>query len=51
MKMNNYSLTYNHWKCCDNRQIFAKNVVNNLVMCENCINTHTHTHTHTHSHR
>jgi len=44
-------MTYSQFGCCENRQIFAKYVMNNLVMCENRVNTHTHTHTHTHSHR
>ena len=41
-------MTYSQFGCCENRQIFAKYVMNNLVMCENRVNTHTHTHTHTH---
>ena len=49
--MNNYSMTYSHLGCCGNRQISANYVVDNLVMCENRVNTHTHTHTHTFSSR
>jgi len=37
-------MTYSQFGCCENRQIFAKYVMNNLVMCENRVNTHTHTH-------
>lgn len=39
-------MTYSHLGCCGNRQISANYVVDNLVMCENRVNTHTHTHTH-----
>ena len=46
--MSNYLPTYSHWENCGDKEIFAKYVVNNLVMCENRVNTHTHTHTHTH---
>ena len=46
--MNNYSITYSHLGCCGNLQISAKYVMDNLVMCENRVNTHTHTHTHSH---
>ena len=42
--MNNYSLTYSHFGDCGNHQIFANYVVDNLVMCENRVNTHTHSH-------
>jgi len=35
-------MTYSQFGCCENRQIFAKYVMNNLVMCENRVNTHTH---------
>ena len=41
-------MTYSHLGCCGNRQISANYVVDNLVMCENRVNTHTHTHTHSH---
>ena len=44
-------MTYSQFGCCGNHQISANYVVDNLVMCENRVNTHTHTHTHTHSHR
>ena len=44
--MNNYSITYSHLGCCGNLQISAKYVMDNLVMCENRVNTHTHTHSH-----
>ena len=49
--MNNYSMTYSQFGCCGNHQISAKYVMDNLVMCENRVNTHTHTHTHTFSSR
>ena len=39
-------MTYSHLGCCGNRQISANYVVDNLVMCENRVNTHTHTHSH-----
>lgn len=42
--MNNYSITYSHLGCCGNLQISAKYVMDNLVMCENRVNTHTHSH-------
>ena len=38
--MNHYLLTYCHWENCGNQKNFAKYVVNNLVMCENRVNTH-----------
>ena len=44
-------MTYSQFGCCGNRQISANYVVDNLVMCENRVNTHTHTHTHTFSSR
>ena len=44
--MNNYSMTYSQFGCCGNHQISAKYVMDNLVMCENRVNTHTHTHSH-----
>ena len=37
-------MTYSHLGCCGNRQISANYVVDNLVMCENRVNTHTHSH-------
>ncbi|MBQ2951659.1 MAG: hypothetical protein IJE12_11580 [Prevotella sp.] len=40
--MNNYSMIYSQFGCCGNRQISAKYVVDNLVMCENRVNTHSH---------
>ena len=40
--MNNYSITYSHLGCCGNLQISAKYVMDNLVMCENRVNTHSH---------
>ncbi len=46
--MNNYSKTYSHLEGCVNSKVYAKYVVNNLVMCENRVNTHTHTHTYSH---
>ena len=46
--MNNYSRIYSHFNCCGNSKVSAKYFVDNLVMCENRVNTHTHTHTHTH---
>ena len=33
-------MTYSHLGCCGNRQISANYVVDNLVMCENRVNTH-----------
>ena len=39
-------MTYSQFGCCGNRQISANYVVDNLVMCENRVNTHTHTHSH-----
>ena len=39
-------MTYSQFGCCGNHQISANYVVDNLVMCENRVNTHTHTHTH-----
>ena len=41
-------MTYSQFGCCGNHQISAKYVMDNLVMCENRVNTHTHTHTHSH---
>ena len=41
-------MTYSQFGCCGNHQISANYVVDNLVMCENRVNTHTHTHTHSH---
>ena len=38
--MNNYSLTYSLLSGCENHKVFAKYVMNNLVMCENRVNTH-----------
>ena len=35
-------MTYSHLGCCGNRQISANYVVDNLVMCENRVNTHSH---------
>ena len=43
--MNNFLLTYSHSDSCGNFAVSAKYVVDNLVMCENRVNTHTHTHT------
>ena len=40
--MNNYSMIYSQFGCCGNRQISAKYVVDNWVMCENRVNTHSH---------
>ena len=39
-------MTYSQFGCCGNHQISANYVVDNLVMCENRVNTHTHTHSH-----
>lgn len=39
-------MTYSQFGCCGNHQISAKYVMDNLVMCENRVNTHTHTHSH-----
>ena len=36
-------MTYSHLGSCGNHQISANYVVNNLVMCENRVNTHAHT--------
>ena len=38
--MSNYSMTYSHFGCCGNHQISANYVVDNLVMCENRVNTY-----------
>ena len=35
-------MTYSHLGCCGNLQISAKYVMDNLVMCENRVNTHSH---------
>ena len=35
-------MTYSHLGSCGNHQISANYVVNNLVMCENRVNTHSH---------
>ena len=35
-------MTYSQFGCCGNHQISAKYVMDNLVMCENRVNTHTH---------
>ena len=35
-------MIYSQFGCCGNRQIPAKYVVDNLVMCENRVNTHSH---------
>lgn len=37
-------MTYSQFGCCGNHQISANYVVDNLVMCENRVNTHTHSH-------
>lgn len=42
--MDKNSLTYSCFEGCGNCKVSANYVVNNLVMCENCVNTHTHTH-------
>ena len=42
--MNNYSRIYSHFNYCGNSKVSAKYFVDNLVMCENRVNTHTHTH-------
>ena len=34
-------MTYSQFGCCGNHQISAKYVMDNLVMCENRVNTHT----------
>lgn len=34
-------MTYSQFGCCGNHQISANYVVDNLVMCENRVNTHT----------
>ena len=39
-------MTYSRLDSCRNLSISAKYVVDNLVMCENRVNTHTHTHSH-----
>ena len=38
--MNNYSMTYCLLDCSRNPLISAKYVVNNLVLCRNCVSTH-----------
>ena len=38
--MSNYSMTYSQFGCSENLQISAKYVMDNLVMCENRVNTH-----------
>ena len=35
-------MTYSQFGCCGNHQISANYVVDNLVMCENRVNTHSH---------
>ena len=40
--MNSYSLTYSRFDSCGNTEVSAKYVVDNLVMCENRVNTHSH---------
>ena len=42
--MNNYSRIYSHFNYCGNSKVSAKYFVDNLVMCENRVNTHTHSH-------
>ena len=37
-------MTYCQFGCCGNHQISANYAVDNLVMCENRVNTHTHSH-------
>ena len=37
-------MTYSQFGCCGNHQISANYVVDNLVMCDNRVNTHTHSH-------
>ena len=39
--MNNYSRIYSHFNYCGNSKVSAKYFVDNLVMCENRVNTHT----------
>ena len=38
--MNNYSMTYCLLDCSRNPLVSAKYVVNNLVLCRNCVSTH-----------
>jgi hypothetical protein len=40
--MNNYSMTYCPLDCSRNLLVSAKYVVNNLVLCGNCVSTRTH---------
>ena len=40
--MNDYSLIYSRVVSCRNRLVPTKYVVDNLVMCENRVNTHSH---------
>ena len=35
-------MTYSQFGCCGNHQISANYVVDNLVMCDNRVNTHSH---------
>lgn len=39
-------MTYSQFGCCGNHQISANYVVDNLVMCENRVNTHTYIYSH-----
>ena len=42
--MNNYSMTYSLFDSYRNKKVPVKYVVDNLLMCENRVNTHTHSH-------